>query len=384
MTLKVGLNGLFLHYPRSGSGRYLHHLIEGSRDLVDLSVIGARVFPTLSPTRDQTERLVSTPFDGRAPRLAKIWFEQVGFGFVAKRLDVDVAHVPYFGSGIWCPVSTVVTVHDLVSVLLPEYRRSAGERLYASLATRGLRYTSAIITDSDASARDLQANVKVPAGKIHVIPLGVDTRFRPLRTLEAKQWASRRRLKLAVSPPYLLYVGGFDRRKNLNRLIAAFARLKIRDHIPHSLVLVGAQRTGPGLFYDPRSDIERLGLGDSVILLGDRTDDDVRALHDGADAFVFPSTYEGFGLPPLEAMAMGTPVVCSNASSLPEVIGDAGILCNPFDVESIADAVARVIQNSELRKELRNRGVDRAAMFSWHTTVRKTVDVYRSVALGTT
>src|ERR1022692_3625048 len=135
MTLKVGLNALFLHYPRSGTGRYLRNLIDRVRDKVDLSLIGASAFPRSDPSSDTLVREVTTPFDRSSKQLAKVWFEQAGFGFAARNIGAEVAHVPYFGSGIISLVSTVVTVHDLVPIIRPEYRRSPAESLYSSLVT---------------------------------------------------------------------------------------------------------------------------------------------------------------------------------------------------------------------------------------------------------
>jgi glycosyltransferase involved in cell wall biosynthesis len=380
MTLRVGLNALFLHFPRSGTGRYLRNLIDGASDRVDLSLVGAKAFPRDDPASDFLAREVTTPFDRNSKQLAKVWFEQAGFGFAARRLGVDVAHAPYFGSGVVSLLPTIVTVHDLIPIVRPEYRRSASESLYSSLVTLGLRSASAILTDSAASARDLRSYLKVSDEKIHVVPLGVDQRFRPLRSPEELAWAAVVRSNLAVFEPYLLYVGGFDRRKNVARLIEAFSRLRHERQIRHSLILVGALRSGQALFYDPHRDIERHGVADSVRLLGARSDDEVRALLAGADAFVFPSEYEGFGLPPLEAMASGTPVICSNASSLPEVVGDAGELFDPTSVDDIVAVIAEVLDNPDKRFDLAKRGIERARAFTWDATVDATLKVYESVA----
>jgi glycosyltransferase involved in cell wall biosynthesis len=383
INLAVGLNALFLHYPRTGTGRYVRHLVEGMRDRVNLSLIGANAFPAADPTTGFSSRKVFTPFDRGSRQLAKIWFEQAGFGFAARRLDLDLAHVPYFGSGIVSALPTVVTVHDLVPIVRPEYRRTRAEALYTSLVTLGLRSASAIVTDSVASARDLQTHLRVRPKKVSVIPLGVDERFRPMTSADDRAWATDVRSNLGVSVPYLLYVGGFDRRKNVDRLLEAFGRLKRERQIQHSLYLVGTVRSGQSFFYDPRPDIERLALGNSIGLLGQRSDDEIQALLTGADAFVFPSLYEGFGLPPLEAMASGTPVVCSNTSSLPEVVGDAGVLFDPLFVEEIMSSIARVVGDSELRLELARRGLERASIFTWKATMEATFQVYALVAKKT-
>ncbi|HLZ09590.1 MAG TPA: glycosyltransferase family 1 protein, partial [Chloroflexota bacterium] len=219
--------------------------------------------------------------------------------------------------------------------------------------------------------------------KLHVIPLGVDDRFRPKSTADERAWAAAARSNLGISGPYLLYVGGFDRRKNVDRLVEAFARLKRERKFKHSLYLVGTVRTGEALFYDPRSDLERDGLEGSIGLLGQCSDDEIQALLDGADAFVFPSSYEGFGLPPLEAMASGTPVICSNASSLPEVVGDAGVMFDPLLVEDIMSAITRVVDDKDLRLDLSRRGLERARGFTWNQTMEATFQIYETVAENT-
>lgn len=371
------MNALFLHYPLSGTGRYLVSLIER---LGDLTLVGAEAFPPAESVGREPDVLVATPFDRRQRNLAKVWFEQVGLPAAAARRRASLVHVPYFAAPLLPRVSTVVTVHDLVPVLRPEYRRTPAQRLYTALVVRGLASASRIITDSAASARDLQSRLRVSAERIRVIPLGVDGRFRPLETDQEREWAEAVLARYGLDRPYLLYLGGLDRRKNVDGLIRAFDRLKRERGVPHVLVIVGGFRLGDDLFYDPRGDVERLGLDDSVRLLGQVGDVEVRALHARAEAFVFPSIYEGFGLPPLEAMACGAPVVCSRASSLPEVVGDAGILFDPTDEAALADALWRVLSEPDLRRYLRQRALARAAEFTWEKTARATAAVWDEVA----
>jgi glycosyltransferase involved in cell wall biosynthesis len=210
--------------------------------------------------------------------------------------------------------------------------------------------------------------------------LGVDERFHPARDEVERRQAESLRLGCGIAEPYILCVTGFDRRKNVDRLISAYATARANYGVTHKLVVVGALRTGGEFFYDPRPDVERLGLTKSALFLGGRTDDEVWSLLVGADAFVFPSLYEGFGLPPLEAMACGTPVACSRASSLPEVVGDAGLLFDPVDIADIAGTIARLLQDSALRADLSARGLDRASSFSWTTMAEHTVNVYQEAA----
>ncbi len=378
MTLRVGLNALFLRYPNSGTGRYLRHLIDGIPGRVDLQLISAKAFQDSERKSSTPRRLdVSTPFDRVRPALAKVWFEQVAFGLTVRGQGCDLGHVPYFAPALAPLIPTVVTVHDLVTILNPDYRQTAAERLYVALVVAGLRAARVVITDSEASARDLIATVGVPAAKIRVIPLGVDERFHPARDEAERATAEVARRACGIEGPYLLCLTGFDRRKNVDRLIEAFALTQRKYGVEQTLIVVGGLRPGGRFFFDPRPAIEKWGLSDRVRLLGSRSDEEVWGLLNGADAFVFPSLYEGFGLPPLEAMACGTPVICSNTSSLPEVVGDAGVLFDPRDVEGMADALGRVLRDRALRENLSNKSIERASLFSWSTTVDRTVETYR-------
>lgn len=374
---RVGLNALFLHHPHSGTGRYLERLITEMPGDIALDLLAARALPPLEPRWSEVSRL-NTPFDSR-PALAKIWYEQVSAPEAARRRANGVLHVPYFAPPLRSPVPVVVTVHDLVPVLRPEYRQTAAQRLYTLLVCRGLRAARRIITDSDASRRDLERVLHISPSVVRVIPLAVDARFRPVAPRE-QDAMSGLRSRLSVPGPYVHYLGGLDRRKNVQGLIAAFARLKRERQVPHHLVIVGATRTDNPLFYDPRPDVERLGLTDCVRMIDRVSDEEARALHAGSDAFVFPSLYEGFGLPPLEALACGAPVVCSHASSLPEVIGDAAVLVDAKDEAALAAALGRVLSDSELRRDLRARGPAQAARFTWTETAGATARVYREAA----
>jgi glycosyltransferase involved in cell wall biosynthesis len=383
--MRLALNTLFRHYPQSGTGRYLQHLLAGLPEGIDRFDCSARALPPTDGAAVAREgfwrrRLLATPFDRRSPPMAKVWFEQLAFPWAAGRWRATVAHVPYFAPPLVPGVPTVVTVHDLVPLLRPEYRRTAAERWYTALVSQGLRSATRVITDSEASARDLRRRLGIPAARIRAIPLGVSERFHPLSTPEEQALADRALNECGLTEPYLLYVGGFDRRKNVARLLAAYAQLRRQVANPPRLALVGARPTGDPFFYDPRPDLERWELDRSVALLGPVSDAALQRLLARAVAFVFPSLYEGFGLPPLEAMACGTAVVCSQASSLPEVVGDAGVLVDPESVEALAAALARVVTDRDWRRELGRRGLARAAQFRWAETVAATVAVYHEVS----
>jgi glycosyltransferase involved in cell wall biosynthesis len=176
---------------------------------------------------------------------------------------------------------------------------------------------------------------------------------------------------------YVLYVGSENPRKNMPRLIAAFARL--HETLPDVRLIKVGSVEHPSLAEQLRRQVQQLGLADAVLFTNPVSDQDLVAFYNLADLFVFPSLYEGFGLPPLEAMACGAPVVCSNAASLPEVVGDAAITVDPYDVDGLAAAMVRVLTDADLRRQLRERGLARARQFTWERTALETIAVYRQM-----
>jgi glycosyltransferase involved in cell wall biosynthesis len=306
--------------------------------------------------------------------LAKLWFEQVSFPLACRRLDL--AHVPYFASPLFPPVPTVVTVHDLIPLLLPAYRGSPLVRLYTRLVAAAARRAEAIITVSQASKRDIVRCLRIPPERIHVTYEAAGDAFRPTENKVQLKVVCQ---KYALPERYLLYLGGFDQRKNLSTLLRAFAMLVNRQ--PQVRLVIAGRLSGRDspLFPDPRRLAGELGIEEKVIFTGWVPEEDKPALLSGATAFVFPSLYEGFGLPPLEALACGTPVIASNCSSLPEVVGEGGILVEPTDVKALAEAMEVLLVDDALRAELRKRALAQAARFSWQQTAVVTLTVYRKV-----
>jgi glycosyltransferase involved in cell wall biosynthesis len=366
--MRVGINALFLGLPGTGSGQYTRHLLEALA-----KVEPANEYLLFSPDPAPPTSNIQYPVSN----WAKLWFEQVSFPHACRHLDL--AHVPYFASPLFPTVPTVVTVHDLIPLILPAYRGSLPVRLYTRLVAAAARKAEAVITVSQASERDIVRHLHIPPERIHVTYEAAGETFQPVQD-EAQLAAIRQ--KYALPKRYLLYLGGFDQRKNLSALLRAFALLVSRQQQTR-LVIAGKLpgRASP-MFTEPRRLVEELGLEERVILTGWVPEEDKPALLSGATAFVFPSLYEGFGLPPLEAMACGTPVIASNRSSLPEVVGEGGILVEPKDAESLAEALEVLLVDDALRADLRQRALVQAAKFSWEQTALETLAVYRSVAGG--
>jgi glycosyltransferase involved in cell wall biosynthesis len=234
------------------------------------------------------------------------------------------------------------------------------------------RRSRRVIALSQSTKNDLGRLFGIPEEKIEVVPCGVDPRFQPLRGNLISQFRQRRGLPERM----ILFVGTIEQRKNVSLLLEAYAQIK--KDIPHALVLAGARGWGAD---GVMARAERLGLAD-VIFAGYVEQEELPLWYNAADLLAYPSLYEGFGLPPLEAMASGTPVVTSNTSSLPEVVGDAGILVDPRNGDEIASAILKVLHDKGLQEEMRKRGLERAKRFTWQGAAEKTVRVYEEVMRG--
>jgi glycosyltransferase involved in cell wall biosynthesis len=386
--MRIAINGYYWGQPTIGSGQYVRSLVKSmaqinpeneyvivvprenalSDEIAPLPDFGAHVF--LYPER---------PSFRVSENLAKLNFEQSAFPRACQREHVDVAHVPYFASPSNPPVPTVVTVHDLIPMILPLYRGSILVQMYTQLAARAARHAHAVIADSECTKRDIIARLGIDSGHVHTIYLAADARFR--RIDDPAQVAEMRK-RLDLPEKFLLYLGGYDQRKNIRAIIEAFSLLPELYEEGYRLVLGGVTR-GAGssdLFPDPRRIVSQSGMKeDGVQFLGWVSEEDKPAVYSSATLFLFPSLYEGFGLPPLEAMASGTPVISSNASSLPEIVGDAAMLVEPEAAVAWAESIRIVVSDPPRLTRMRERGIAQARLFSWQRTARETLAVYESI-----
>jgi len=265
------------------------------------------------------------------------------------------------------------TIYDLTPILHPETHGKIMILHYKYVLPRILKRSDAIITVSYNTKKDLVKYYNIPEEKIKVIYLGVDDIFKPLNNKEELPIYIKK--KFNISSPYLLYVGMIEPRKNLVRLIHAFDKLK-KEGFPHSLIIVGAI----GWKYKEIFQlVDSLDHHRNIIFTGFVELNDLVKLYNCAEIFVYPSLYEGFGLPPLEAMACGTPVVTSNTSSIPEVVGDAALLIDPYNIDSIVQGVKRVLEDENLKNDLKNKGIRRAKEFNWAKTANKTCQTYKEL-----
>jgi glycosyltransferase involved in cell wall biosynthesis len=290
------------------------------------------------------------------------------------RDGIDLLHATFIPPPV-SPVPYVFTMHDVSMFEHPEFYPSAIRFRLTRLIERGLRRARVVLCISEHCRRSVLERFDLDPERLLVAHHGVSPRFQPVADAAERAAVLKR---LGVEPPYLLHVGKYEPRKNLPRLLDAFARVASGSGAGVSLVLAGKP-----VWRDPSvaHAIARLGLAKRVVELGHVADEDLPALYTEALAFVFPTLWEGFGLPILEAMACGAPVVASSTTSLPEVAGDAALLVDPESVEALAAALERILDEPALRDALRQRGAARAAAFSWRRSAEATLAAYRT-ALG--
>jgi glycosyltransferase involved in cell wall biosynthesis len=301
----------------------------------------------------------------RAGRPARIAWTQLRSGRAARAAGADLLHGVHYELPLAARLPLVVTVHDLTLVTHPEWHEAGKVRYFGWAMRRAVRAAARVLCVSATTARDLAERLEVAPERIDVTPLGTD--LRP--ATEAEVAGLRRRLGL--DGPYLLGLGTVEPRKDLPALVRAFAGLA--GELPHRLVLAGLAGWGSGALAEA---VAASGVADRVLLTGYLPEADKAALFTGADVFAYPSRYEGFGLPVLEAMACGTPVVTTTGGSLPEVAGDAAWLVDPGDTDALAAALAKLATDPAARQAAAARGRDRAATFTWDRCAAQTVAAY--------
>ncbi len=303
-------------------------------------------------------------------RPGKLLWERAGWPSAARRSRAQVLHSPYLS--VTSRVDNhVMTVHDLIGFVLPVYAHTPWMRLYNALARSAAANAALLLADSEYTAGDITRVLKVSRDRIRVIPLGVDPRMAPAPQSAVEQLRSQYEL----TDSFVLYLGSGDRRKSLDTLIRSWF---LTPSSQRPLLVMAGQIpcTGSALFPDYQKIADGLGLRDSVRFIGPVAESAKPVLMSAADAFVFPSKYEGFGLEPLEAMACGTPVICSDRTSLPEVVGDAALLADPDEPQEWAERVSSVLGDSQNSKRLIEAGRSRASEFKWGKTARMTLSAY--------
>jgi glycosyltransferase involved in cell wall biosynthesis len=382
--LRTGVNAQLLYlsgsYRAAGTSRYIHQLLAHMRPITspedEMMVFTGRwrLPAELSPTPHFRVRQTRLPT--WKPPVRILWEQLLQPPAVALE-RLDVLHSMSYVQPLLSPVRSVVTMLDLSFLRMPEAFNRWNRIYLATMARVSARRSDRIIAISESTRRDIVHYFGVPAGKVEVIYCGVDAHYRPE---EDASLLERFRRERGLPERFLLYVGTLEPRKNVERLVEAYSRVRTELGPSHKLVLGGAK----GWLYDRIfARVRQLGLEGEVVFAGYIPDEDLPLWYNLADIFIYPSLYEGFGLPPLEAMACGTPVITSSASSLPEVAGTAALMVDPLDVDDLANAIMRVLGDSALHQQLEAAGPRQAARFRWADAAARTMKVYKDVGRRT-
>ncbi|MDX2152645.1 MAG: glycosyltransferase family 1 protein [Bryobacteraceae bacterium] len=366
------------HYRDFGIGTYIRNLVAA------LGRVDRENHYVLVGNPTDAESFQNVPPNFHAvyyQRSDRVLIDNVAFPLFLRRYSVDLHHVPLNAVPLLMPRPYVVTIHDMSSIV---YERRAGWRNTFELYRfrQGLLQADRVIAVSEATQRDVEQVLGIPASRIRMIYSAPDPRF--LAEPEGRNRGDHLRIleRYGINYPFLLYVGNIRPQKNIPRLVEAFAVLRgdLESHPAYKdlrLIIIGDEISR---YPQVRRAVIQTRVEQSVRFLGFVPIETLRVLYETAAAFVFPSLYEGFGLPPLEAMACGTPVVASNVSSLPEVVGDAAIGVNPENVFDIARGLREVLLDADLRSELRQRGFEQVKRFNWDWTARRVLETYKEVA----
>jgi glycosyltransferase involved in cell wall biosynthesis len=379
MPTHLIVNGWFWGQSVTGSGQYLHGLLRH----LPAALPGWQITllaPALAslPAADPVPAGVSLtcaplPRLARGPRLIKLLWEQHTFPAWCRRLHADVAFVPYWGSPYRPPCPTVVTIHDLIPLLLDDYATSPTARAYTWLVSRSARRAAAVLTVSQAAAQDIIRHLGIPPGRLSVTYESLGAPHS--RVTDAVELA-RVRSTYALPSRFLLYLGGFDPRKNIPLLLRSYALARrLRPDLPPLLIAGKLPEPGARWFTDPRPLVAELGLESFTRVLGFVPDADKPALYTLASLFLFPSRYEGFGLPPLEAMACGVPALVADSSSLPEIVGDTLPPVPLSSDDALAGAILAALDHPPDPGQLQAQ----AARFGWEEAAARTAAVMEGV-----
>ena len=364
--MRVGIDARLVYYSQAGIGQYILHLVEGLAKVDE-----ANEYVLLQSRKDSTTILEKPNF-----RRVSLWtpshhrLERYALNVELMRLGLDVLHSPDFIPPHRPSCRSVITVHDLAFLLYPHFLTKESARYYGHI-DEAVRWTDHIIAVSESTKRDTMQHLGVPEEKITVVYEAANPIFRPVDREKAQQEVRNRH---GVDGPFILFVSTIEPRKNVPTLLRAVWQLQQCYKEDIRLVLAG----GKGWLYeDAFALVEELKLDGRVHFVGRVSSEDLLYLYNAAEMLAHPAFYEGFGLPPLEAMACGLPPVVSNVASLPEVVGDAGLLIDPHDTDELTVAMWRLLNDNGLRREMREKGLRQAERFSWERAARETQEIYR-------
>ncbi len=369
--MRIGVDARLVYHQPAGISRYTGHLLQAMAELdtTDEFIVFQH--------RKHKAPLIEAPNFRRATLYAPVHhrLEQYALALELYRYPLDLLHSTDFIPALHSPYKSVITVHDLAFLHYPHFLTTESAAYYG-LIDKAVVRADHIIVPSEHTRQDLIGQLGVPADKVSVIYEAANPLFTPLPVESTRREVAA---KYGLPPTYILTVGTIEPRKNVVGLLQGFARLREKFGLTEPVGLVIAGSRG-WLYEETLETVRSLHLSDSTFFVGRVSDSDLQKLYVGARAHAHVAYYEGFGLPPLEAMACGTPTIVSNVSSLPEVVGDAALLVNPRDSEEIAVAMHRLLTDDALHAELREKGLQRARTFSWEKAAQRTLEVYRQVA----
>jgi glycosyltransferase involved in cell wall biosynthesis len=364
--MRIGIDARLVYYSRAGIGQYILGLIEGLG-----KIDGENEYVVLQSRKDNTIVTDQPNFSKKS-----LWtpshhtFEQLALPFEITPLRLDILHSPDFIPPFRRDYKSVITVHDLAFILYPHFLTQQSALYYGQI-DRAVRHADHIIADSLSTKRDIISFLGVPESKITVIYAAANSMYQPIRD---QQSVKEIREKYGIDGPFMLFVSTIEPRKNLPTLLRAYRQLLDHYKLQVRLVVVGQRGWFCGEVF---ALTESLELTDDILFLGHVATKDLVLLYNAARVLVHPSLYEGFGLPPLEAMSCGTPTIVSSVSSLPEVVGDASLLVSPEDIEGWTVAMWRMLTDDSLHSELAEKGLKRAQLFSWEKAARETLRTYK-------
>jgi glycosyltransferase involved in cell wall biosynthesis len=371
--MRIGIDATAVPPKPMGAGLYIVYLIRelGKLDSLHEFVVFAQEYlrPNLEGSVDRQLQIVWLKNMSRPRRLT---WEQTVFPRLIREMGLDLLHSPHYTMPLFCPVPTVVTFHDMTYFIYPEKHTLAKRYFFPWMMRRSSRRADKIIADSESTRQDAIRFVKVPPDKITTVHLGYNEIFRQITDQEMLQEIEQ---QYHLPDRFVFYAGAFEPRKNVPLLLNAFEQIASKHADLHLVVTGGTGWNNQ----ETLAQIDRMQSKDRIIRLGHIPHADLPAIFNLAEVFVYPSLYEGFGLPPLEGLACGTPVITTNISSMPEVVGNAGILVPPDEEAALVQAMTDVLTDDDLRQRLSAAGPVRAANFTWRHTAEKTLKIYEQV-----
>ena len=372
----IGLNSVILTPHSGGILVYFQHLLDHLLKLnlnYQILAFFSHGFLNAFPEYQKLENTIGVSLSGEMPR-TRILLEPFIWPKLIKKYKLDALQSPFSYTSFGIKIPTTVTIHDLRSFHDPKYYSGIRAKFLNYAIQKSADQAQRIIAISDFTRDDIIQTLQIPEEKVVKIYQG----FEPSGFQKKYSSVELRRIKNKYNLPdqYILSVGHLEPRKNYNRLLQAFSQLKKQEKVPHKLVIVGQKNW---MFESIYRDLEKLELKQNVVFLGFAAQDDLAAIYQLADVFVLPSLFEGFGFPPLESMAAGTAVACSNATSLPEICGNAALLFDPYNIEDMSLKILNLLEDESLRNDLIKQGFRNLPRFSWQACAEKTAIVFSEI-----